>query len=88
MQIILSQHAEARLNQRGISRDMIDFVLRYGEVNQDKTYIDHKGADQIIKELEESLKIARQRFGKPARINRAKKTTRKDAFSDYDIVSR
>lgn len=76
------------MSQRGITREMIDFVLKYGEVKQDKTYIDRKNANQIVKELEENLKIARLRFGKPARINRAKRPNRKDAFSDYIIVTR
>lgn len=84
----ITQHADARMNQRGITREMIDFVLKYGEVNQDKTYIDRNGADQIVKELEENLKMARQRFGKPARINKAKRPARQNDFSDYNIVSR
>lgn len=83
----ITQHADARMNQRGITREMIDFVLKYGEVKQDKTYIDRKGADKIIKELEENLKIARQRFGKPARISQAKRPAKQNTFSDY-IVSR
>lgn len=83
----ITRHAEVRMNQRGITREMIEFVMKYGEVKQDKSYIDKKGADQIIKELEENLRVARRFFGKPTRINRSKRPVRQDAFSDYNIVS-
>lgn len=56
----LTQHAHARMTQRGITRSMIDLVLEYGEVNQDKTYIDRKHAQQLVTELSAKIKAARR----------------------------
>jgi hypothetical protein len=60
MQITL--HAEKRMNQRGITREMIEFVRKYGDIKQDKIYINRSLACKKIKELEENLRIARQQF--------------------------
>jgi hypothetical protein len=56
----LTQHAHARMTQRGITRSMIDLVLEYGEIKQDKTYIDRKHAQQLVTELSAKLKAARK----------------------------
>jgi Holliday junction resolvasome RuvABC DNA-binding subunit len=48
------------MTQRGITRSMIDLVLEYGEVNQDKTYIDKKHAQQLVKELSAKLRAAKK----------------------------
>ena len=56
----LTQHAHQRMTQRGITRTMIDLVLEFGEVNQDKAYLDKKHAQQLVRELEEKLRIAKK----------------------------
>ncbi len=56
----LTQHAHQRMTQRGITRSMIDLVLEYGEVQQDKAVLDKKHAQRLVRELEEKLRIAKK----------------------------
>lgn len=56
----LTQHAHQRMTQRGITRSMIDLVLEYGEVKQDKAYLDKKHAQQLVRDLEEKLRTAKK----------------------------
>lgn len=56
----ITTHARLRMTQRGITRSMIDLVLEYGEVNQDKTYIDKKHAQQLVKELSAKLRAVKK----------------------------
>jgi hypothetical protein len=48
------------MTQRGITRSMIDLVLEFGEVEQDKAILDKKHALQLIRELEEKLRTAKK----------------------------
>ena len=56
----LTQHAHQRMTQRGITRSMIDLVLEFGQVEQDKAILDKKHAQQLIRELEEKLRTAKK----------------------------
>ncbi len=56
----LTQHAHQRMTQRGITRSMIDLTLEYGEVAQDKAILDKKHAMQLVRELEEKLRVAKK----------------------------
>lgn len=56
----LTQHAHQRMTQRGITRSMIDLVLEYGEVEQDKSFLDKKHAQQLVRDLEEKLRTAKK----------------------------
>jgi hypothetical protein len=55
-----TQHAHQRMTQRGITRSMINLVLEFGEVEQDKAILDKKHAQQLIRELEEKLRTAKK----------------------------
>lgn len=55
-----THHAWQRMAQRGITRSMIDLVLEYGEVEQDKAVLDKKNAQQLIRKLEEKLRTAKK----------------------------
>ena len=55
-----TRHAHQRTTQRGITRSMIDLVLEFGEVEQDKAILDKKHAQQLIRELEEKLRTAKK----------------------------
>lgn len=55
-----TRHAHQRMTQRGITRSMIDLVLEFGEVEQDKAILDKKHALQLIRELEEKLRTAKK----------------------------
>jgi hypothetical protein len=56
----ITHHANVRMGQRAINRSMVDLVLEYGEIKQDKTYLDRKRAMQLVRELEEKLRVAKK----------------------------
>jgi len=56
----LTQHAHLRMTQRGITRSMIDLVLEYGQLEQDKAVLNRKRAQELIRELEEKLRTAKK----------------------------
>ena len=55
-----TQHAHQRMTQRGITRSMVDLVLEYGEVEQDKAVLDKKHAQQLVHTLQEKLRTAKK----------------------------
>ena len=56
----ISQHADKRVNQRGISRRLIDFTLRHGRVDGDKHILDRNESRRLIGEVEEELRLAKR----------------------------
>lgn len=56
----LTHHVHQRMTQRGITGAMIDLVLEFGEIEQDKFILDKKRTQQLINELEEKLRIAKK----------------------------
>ena len=56
----ISQHAQDRMTQRGISRRLVDFTLRHGRVEGDKHVLDRSESRRLISELEEELRLARR----------------------------
>jgi hypothetical protein len=56
----ISQHADQRMNQRGISRRLVDFTLRHGRVDGDKHILDRNESRRLIDALEEELRLAKR----------------------------
>ncbi len=56
----ISHHADQRMNQRGISRRLIEFTLRHGRVEGDKHVLDRKESRRIIESLTEQLRLAKR----------------------------
>lgn len=56
----LTHHAQQRMAQRGITRSMIDLVLEFGEIEKDKTFINKKQAQLLVRELEEKIRTAKK----------------------------
>ena len=56
----ITHHASQRMNQRGISRRILDFTLRHGRVEGDKHIVDRKESQRIIERLNEELRVAKQ----------------------------
>ncbi|HZF24876.1 MAG TPA: DUF4258 domain-containing protein [Steroidobacteraceae bacterium] len=56
----ISQHADQRMNQRGISRRLVEFTLRHGRVEGDKHVRDRSEARRIIEALTEELQLAKR----------------------------
>lgn len=55
-----SFHALKRMNQRGINREMVELVLLYGKVKQDKTVLGRKEALQLLATLQRQVVIAKK----------------------------
>jgi hypothetical protein len=45
------------MNQRGITKKMINIVLDYGEPVQDKAVLRKKDAQRLIREMQETMKV-------------------------------
>ena len=60
----ISQHAGQRMNQRGISRRLVDFALRHGRIEGDKHILDRNESRRLIDALEEELRLAKRALDK------------------------
>jgi len=56
----ISHHAGRRMNQRGISRRLVDFALRYGRIEGNKHVLDRNESRRLIEALEEELRLAKR----------------------------
>jgi RNA binding exosome subunit len=52
------------MNQRGISRRLVEFALRYGRIEGNKHVLDRKASLRLIDELNEQLRLAKQALDK------------------------
>ena len=52
-----TQHADRRMNQRGISKKMTDLVLQYGKIEQDKRVLNNKDAKKLLQQLQDEIRI-------------------------------
>ena len=61
-----TNHCKNRMNQRGITKEMIDCVLMFGEIDQDKYILNVKKAEKIIADIKKikTSKISKNRKGK------------------------
>ncbi len=56
----ISHHAGVRMNQRGISRRLVDFALRHGRAVGNKHILDRNESRRLIEALEEELRLAKR----------------------------
>ena len=56
----ITQHADQRMNQRGISRRLVEFTLRHGRIEGDKHVLDRQLSRRLIDELNEELRLAKR----------------------------
>lgn len=54
--IAVTIHGMARMNQRGITKEMIEIVLEYGDYIQDKVILNSRKLKKLIKKVSKSLK--------------------------------
>lgn len=54
--INLTEHGMARMNQRGITREMIEIVLEYGDYIQDKVVLNSKKLKKLVQKVSGNLK--------------------------------
>ena len=56
----ISHHAAQRMSQRGISRRLVDFALRYGRIDGNKHVLDRNESRRLIEALTEELRLAKR----------------------------
>ena len=59
-----THHCKARQSQRGISLNMVDYVLTHGVLEQDKIVIGKKEARQRLSDLEREKRLLMKIAGK------------------------
>lgn len=59
-----TKHIDKRMNQRGITQDMIDFTLNFGEITNDKWFTNKKILQESISQLEQQIKTAKRLLDK------------------------
>lgn len=52
----LTHHIKSRMNQRGITKNLVACVVEFGEIYQDKYIINQKMANDYIKAIQQELK--------------------------------
>lgn len=57
-------HMDARMNQRGINKELIDLALEYGELEGDKTVLGRKQCNEVMQRLKRELKILERAMSK------------------------
>ena len=55
-----TQHAMQRMSQRGVSGDMVDFVLNYGFVEQDKYVLGKRQALELLNDLKKQERLVKK----------------------------
>lgn len=55
-----TKHVQKRAQQRGITKDMINFTLDHGVVKGDRWFLNRKLLNETIHELEAQLKVAKR----------------------------
>ena len=49
-------HVGTRMNERGISLAMVNLVLEYGEIQQDKAILGRKAAERLLAKMQHEMK--------------------------------
>lgn len=56
----ITQHADQRMNQRGISRRLVEFTPKHGRIEGDRHVLDRQESRRIIETLTEELRLAKR----------------------------
>ncbi len=54
--IKFTKHALQRMNQRGITREMIELVIEYGQYQKDKVILKSRDIKKLIKKVSTEIK--------------------------------
>ncbi len=55
--IYFTDHAVKRMNQRGITKEMIDLTIEYGHYHKDKIILKSRDIKSIIKKVSKDIKV-------------------------------
>jgi hypothetical protein len=53
-------HAQQRMNQRGINREMMELVMEYGKIDLDKRVLGRKDAQFLLTQMQEQMKVLKK----------------------------
>jgi hypothetical protein len=56
----ITNHGGRRMNQRGITKEMIELTIEYGETEGKKTTLSRDAAARLVAELQRQMKIAKK----------------------------
>lgn len=56
----ITYHADQRMNHRGITKEMIELTIQYGEVQDELTTLSRDAATRLVAELQRQMKIAKK----------------------------
>lgn len=56
----VTRHAGQRMNQRGISRRLVEFTMRHGRIEGDRRVLDRQESRRLIEMLTEELRLAKR----------------------------
>lgn len=57
-------HMDARMNQRGINKELVNLALEYGEPKGDKTVLGRKECHEAMQQLRRELKVLERAMSK------------------------
>ncbi|GGZ94792.1 hypothetical protein DC083_06570 [Ignatzschineria ureiclastica] len=83
----LSRHIDQRMNQRGITKEMVELTLEYGEIENDRWVLNRKRVETMIELLEKQLRTARKLRDKGGIVVVAEDNTLVTTY-DYDSKDR
>jgi len=56
----LTRHIHQRMSQRGVSRDMVEVVLNYGTLDQDKYVLGRKEAIGLLESINRQARVVKK----------------------------
>jgi hypothetical protein len=75
----ITNHAGQRMNQRGITKEMIELTLQYGATQDEVTTLSRDAAARLVAELQRQMKILKKLLDKGG-------LTVVTAFSDESVI--
>ena len=54
--ITFTKHALQRMNQRGVTREMIDLTIEYGQYHKDKIILKSRDIKKLIRKVSQEIK--------------------------------
>lgn len=54
----MTHHMDVRMNQRGITADLVNFALEHGEWKGDRCRLDRKGLKRLIANIDQTRSVA------------------------------
>lgn len=54
----MTHHMDVRMNQRGITADLVSFALEHGEWRGDRCRLDRKGLKRLIADIDQTRSAA------------------------------